>query len=242
MGKRQQRKKKAPDRGLLARPLDTLAFLLPLILFYEITSLTYSQERVIAFDVLRHFFALFGHVGVWAPGLGVVAILLATQMVSGERWSISWGRAGWMYVEAVLLAFPLLALNWWISLTAGEATSSGLLNRIAMGVGAGVYEELVFRLVLICLVMIIGVDVLHASRSTVGFVAILLSSLAFSAHHYQPVGVETFKMTSFAFRTMAGIYLAIIFWYRGYGPAAGCHAAHNVVLACMSDGLFEFSG
>jgi hypothetical protein len=34
----------------------------------------------------------------------------------------------------------------------------------------------------------------------------------------------------FLFRTIAGVYLAIIFWYRGYGSAAGCHAAYNVGL------------
>lgn len=234
MARRQPAKEKAPKRGLLARPLDTLVFILPLILFYEISSLTRSQDRVIAFDLLRHFFELFGHVGVWAPGVGVIAILLATQMVSGEKWKISWRRAGWMYVEAAVLAIPLLAINWWILLSAGNIFPAELLDRIAMGVGAGIYEELVFRLALMCIIMIVGVDILHISRSNMAFVAIVLSAMAFSAHHYQPVGVEPFELTSFCFRSIAGVYLAVVFWYRGYGPAAGCHAAYNVVLACMS--------
>ena len=38
---------------------------------------------------------------------------------------------------------------------------------------------------------------------------------------------------AFGFRTIAGMYLAIVFWYRGYGPAAGCHAAYNVALVCL---------
>jgi len=35
------------------------------------------------------------------------------------------------------------------------------------------------------------------------------------------------------FRTMAGAYLAVIFWYRGYGSAAGAHAAYNVLLTLL---------
>ena len=55
----------------------------------------------------------------------------------------------------------------------------------------------------------------------------------FAAHHHQPFGREPFDVTLFAFRAIAGCYLSIVFWYRGYGPAAGCHAAYNVALAIV---------
>ncbi len=242
-------------RGLLARPLDAFVFLLPLIIFYELTSLTRHQDRVIAFDVLRRFFELFGHTGMWAPGLGVIAILLATHLASGEKWSVRWGRVGLMYVEAAALAVPLLALNWAVPLaawvggtvklsravnTAVAAFPDGpdhtilpLLDRMALGIGAGIYEELVFRLVLISLVVMIGVDLLRLRRTTVAAAAVALSSLAFAAHHHPPIGTEPFDLIPFTFRTIAGVYLALVFWYRGYGPAAGCHAAYNVALACL---------
>ena len=108
------------DRGILARPLDALAFLFPLIVFYETVSLAGGQDRVIAFDLLRRFFELFGHFGIWAPGLGVVAILLATHSVSGEKWMIHWRTVGRMYIEACLLAIPLLSLNWLAPLTSAN--------------------------------------------------------------------------------------------------------------------------
>lgn len=220
-------------RGLLARPLETLAFLLPLIVFYEVVSITRGRDRVIAFDLLRRFFELFGHAGMWAPGLGVVAILIATHIASGEKWSIKWGRVAWMYVEVVALATPLLVLNWTIQLAGAQSEAGGLIDGIGMGIGAGVYEELVFRLLLISFVVMIGVDLLRLSRTWVTAVAIALSSLAFAAHHHYPFGMEPFNPTAFAFRAVAGAYLAIIFWYRGYGSAAGCHAAYNVALACL---------
>lgn len=222
-------------RGLLARPLEALVFLLPLIILYEVASLV-RPNRVIAFDLMQRFFELFGHAGMWAPGLGIIAILLATHVASGEKWSIRWSRVGFMYVEAAALAVPLLALNWTIPLTTADLAAGPLLDRIALGIGAGIYEELVFRLVLISLVMMIGVDLLRLSRTSVAVAAIALSSLAFAAHHHQPIGMEPFNITPFFFRTIAGVYLATIFWYRGYGSAAGCHAAYNLALACLSGG------
>ena len=263
-------KQPSPDpqtrRGLLARPLDAFVFLLPLIIYYEIMSLARHQDRVIAFDLLRRFFELFGQTGMWAPGLGVIAILLATHFASGEKWRIRWGRVGLMYLEAAGLAVPLLALNWTVPLTArvggmvtpvsspilggtlGEViahtavgvwpdgldnTIQPLLDRLALGIGAGIYEELVFRLVLISLVVMIGVDVLRLRQTPVAVVAVAISSLAFAAHHHLPIGTEPFALVPFMFRTIAGVYLALVFWYRGYGPAAGCHAAYNVALALL---------
>ncbi len=228
MAKAQSKTKRRARRGTLARPLDALVFLLPLILFYEIASLA-RQDRVIAFDFLRRFFQLFGQVGMWAPGLAVVVILLATHAASGERWQVHWKQVGWMYVESVALCVPLLLLNWAVPLMP-DAGWSWTVDRIALGIGAGIYEELVFRLIIISLMVMIASDLLHLDRGAVAVAAVALSSLAFAAHHHRPIGMEPFEPIRFIFRTTAGVYLAAIFWYRGYGPAAGCHATYNVVL------------
>jgi hypothetical protein len=235
MSAAQRAKRPHSNRGILARPLDALIFLLPLLAFYEVSSLV-RPNRVIAFDLMRRFFELFGHAGMWFPGLGVIAILLTTHIASGQKWSIHWRRVGLMYFEAAVLALPLLALNWTITLIAIGTLTGPLLDKIAMGIGAGIYEELVFRLILISLLVMIGVDLLRFGDAPVSIAAIAISSLAFAAHHHQPIGMESFEAAPFFFRTIAGVYLAVIFWYRGYGPAAGCHAAYNTVLACLDYG------
>ncbi len=232
MARSQPRTKARTRRGTLARPLDALVFLLPLIVFYEVASLA-RQDRVIAFDFLRRFFQLFGQVGMWAPGLAVIVILLATHIAAGDKWVVHWNRVGWMYVESVALYVPLLLLNWAVPLVSATGNSSSLLDRLALGIGAGVYEELVFRLIFISVVVMIGVDLFHRDRAPVAVAAVILSSLAFAAHHHRPIGAEPFELVRFLFRTMAGVYLAAIFWFRGYGPAAGCHAAYNVALVLL---------
>lgn len=229
-----QRPSGEAKRGLLARPLEALAFLLPLIVFSEVVGFARPQDRVIAFDLLRRFFELFGPAGIWAPGLGVIAILLATHVVSRESWRVRWARVAGMYLESAGLAVPLLAFNWAVAMTGADPPAPpALIDQAALGIGAGIYEELVFRLALISIVVMVGIDLLRLDRAAVAVTAVFLSALAFAAHHHRPLGSETFDLATFAFRTIAGIYLAVIFWYRGYGSAAGCHAAYNVALALL---------
>lgn len=233
---RPQRQSKARTRrGTLARPLDALVFLLPLILFYEVASFArQDRDRLIAFEILLRFFELFGQVGMWAPGLAVIVILLATHIAAGDKWVIHWNHVGWMYIESVALSVPLLLLNWAVPLVSTTVNPSSLLDRLALNIGAGIYEELVFRLILISLVVMVGVDLLRRDRASVAVTGVILSSLVFAALHHRPFGREPFEMIPFLFRAMAGLYLAAIFWYRGYGPAAGCHAAHNVALVVLA--------
>lgn len=236
-------RKPKPQRGLLARPLDSLVFLLPLIIFFQVAFLIYPEalaaqpQRVIAFGLVLRFFELFGQFGMWAPALAIVVILIATHAAAKEPWTIHLSQVSLMYAEAMLMAVPLLVLNWAVPLQSVDlpsmigAESPSVIETLALGIGAGVYEELIFRLVLISIVMMIGVDVMNAPATPVAITAVAISALVFAAHHHAPLGVEPFDVGRFAFRTLAGVYLAVIFWFRGYGPAAGCHAAYNVALA-----------
>jgi RimJ/RimL family protein N-acetyltransferase len=68
----------------------------------------------------------------------------------------------------------------------------------------------------------------------------LLSSILFSAHHHFGIDsngsgyiLEPFVWGKFIFRTLAGVYLALIFSWRGYGIVAGTHAAYNIILKTL---------
>lgn len=231
-----QRKQKQNDktdspqaRRILASPLDSLLFLLPLIIFYEV-SIAFQPTVVVAYDFLRQCLQTLGRLGIWAPGAAVVVILLATHIASGRGWSIRWRRILWMYPEVILATIPLLALSWAVSLTATPPVGGALLSQLAIGIGAGIYEELVFRLILISLIVVVAADVLKLRATTVAVTAILLSSILFSAHHHPPIGTEPFQLVPFVFRALAGVYLALVFWFRGYGAAAGTHAAYNSLI------------
>lgn len=226
---------RAPWPGL-AKPLEALAFLLPLILFSEAASRCFSsgatlpsQGRVVAFYLLRFFFELFGSTGMLMPALAVVAILLATHVVSRQPWRVRKSAVALMYVESLGLAVPLILVNRWVRLTGGGPAADGL-GGAALGIGAGIYEELVFRLVLISAIVILGSDLLGRPRPLVLGAGVVISAVLFAAHHHPPVGADPFDTGRFLFRTLAGLYLGVIFVVRGYGPAAGTHAAYNLAV------------
>jgi len=223
-------------------PLETLVFLLPFILAYEIGCLLLhtsgggvGQERVVAFHLLQLFFEMFGSTGVWMPGLAVVVILLCTHIVSRRPWRVRRQAVGLMYAEAGLLAVPLIALNHVLHITPLHTGAGGdVITEAVLGVGAGVYEELVFRLMLISGLVMLGSDFLKLPARGTLAVAVVVSAIAFAAHHHPPLGSEPFDSTAFAFRACAGLYLGGLFVFRGYGPAAGTHAAYNLIITLLA--------
>ncbi len=109
------------------------------------------------------------------------------------------------------------------------------LANIVTGIGAGIYEELVFRLILICILMILFQDIFKMTHSNAIVLSILVSAALFSAHHHidffsgRPNEVDPFDVTEFTFRTMAGIYFAFLYALRGFGITAGTHAFYNII-------------
>lgn len=220
---------KPVQRRALAKPLDSLVFLLPFIIFYEAVVLLgdIRAPRVVAFDLMEQFFALFGTTGFWLPGLAVVIILLATHAAARLPWKIDKRAVGLMAVETIVWSLPLLAVSRYVQLLSAQR-EVGLAD-LGVCVGAGIYEELIFRLVLISLLVMIGSDLLRFSTSATLASAVLISAVLFALHHHPPFGGERFTAYKFSFRSLAGVYLGVIFVFRGYGPAAGTHIAYNLI-------------
>jgi hypothetical protein len=113
------------------------------------------------------------------------------------------------------------------------------------GIGAGIYEELIFRLILISLSMMFFEVVLGVPKTKAIIISVIISSVLFSLHHHfvflngQFARGEIFTLTRFAFRTVAGIFFAIIFAIRGFGIAAGTHAFYDIIATLLNAWLFE---
>jgi membrane protease YdiL (CAAX protease family) len=98
--------------------------------------------------------------------------------------------------------------------------------------GAGIYEETLFRLLLFS--GLFGLFMLADISEAWGFaLAAAGSSLLFAAaHHLGPNG-EAFNAGFFAFRTAAGVYFAALYRYRGFGIAVGAHAIYDVMVGLL---------
>ena len=226
---------------LTHRPLHCLVFLLPLLGVYELGVAAIQaanpggpQVKLVAEDLLERFLAACGATGYHLPALAVVAILLSWQIFSREPWKVNWPTILGMTGESVLLAFPLLALNYAIGhvsmghLAAAEQ-SAGWFDQLILSIGAGIYEELLFRLMLISLLSFVLVDLLRIPKQYGLAAVIVLSSLAFAMQHQVPIGRETYVPVRFAFRMLAGGFLASVFVLRGFAVAVGCHAFYDII-------------
>ena len=124
-------------------------------------------------------------------------------------------------------------------------TSRGklLLANIVTGIGAGIYEELVFRLLLICGLMIAFQDLAGLSHKHSIILSVAISSALFSAHHHIDLLTgepsSTFSLAAFIFRTFAGVYFAILFAIRGFGITSGTHAFYNIIATCINMMFFQ---
>jgi membrane protease YdiL (CAAX protease family) len=139
----------------------------------------------------------------------------------------------WMFLESVVLALlfgtMVIALINTIGLGGLLAAAGGremdFMDKIVMSLGAGLYEELVFRLFLMGGIFWALTNPLGMNRITAAVLAVIVSSVIFSAAHHI---AEPFTMSAFTFRVFAGMLFALIFHLRGFAIAAYTHAFYDV--------------
>lgn len=239
-------------------PLQGLYFLLPLLVFYELGTWMLAPEEgerlapILAESILAIFFRGLGVTGVYLPALIVVAVLLCMHLVRRDPWSPEPKLYGVMWVETFAWALPLFIFSIVLvrelgslqattdALTASATTDASWKQYMVFSVGAGIYEELLFRLIGIALLHMLLVDVLALPEKPSGFATIVLSALAFAIYHFvinnnNPdawVGytIKTIDWGNFAFFTLAGVYLGMIYVIRGFGLVVGTHALYDVMV------------
>jgi membrane protease YdiL (CAAX protease family) len=213
-------------------PLTNLMFLLPLLAAYELGTRQFVLNPIVAFSMMQRFFALFGATGKYLPAMAVVGILIAWHLARRDPWRVQWGDLWKMGLESILLGLPLLLL--WLGagpylarlpLYPGPVILSGWAVPC---IGAGIYEELIFRLIVLNVLSFLLVDLLQLQKTWASAGIILLSAVLFAAYHY--LGSERFTPVTFVFRTIAGLYFAAIFLCRGFGITCGCHASYDMIV------------
>lgn len=251
------------------RPLEILLFLLPLVVLYELWLVLELRggPAVLtnkAHETVYRFLGLFGGLfgldanpsGLWAlslPGVLLVAILLGWQFASRNPWKAEPRTVGIMAIESLLAAAALVVVARLIAsvpgggLPIGAAGSSGdgsirslsLGGRLAISVGAGLYEEMVFRLGLMSLVVWGLGSVLGWREGPTLAIAIAVSALLFAIYHPLRDATGSVDRRRFAFYLVAGAWFATLYALRGFGIAVGAHAGYDVavtLLAGASDG------
>jgi membrane protease YdiL (CAAX protease family) len=189
--------------------------------------------------LLRWVLDLLGFGQYFLLPLLTAAILLAWHHTTGRPWRIRAALLPGMFLESAGLGLVLLLLAQvhgalFAELSMANSQTLASWSRMVAYFGAGIYEELLFRLMLLPLT--VGLlklcRVPHIWSLAAG---LLLTSLIFSAAHYQmftTIGDE-FTWFSFVFRAVAGLFFSLLFLYRGFGIAVGAHALYDILVVAL---------
>jgi membrane protease YdiL (CAAX protease family) len=217
------------------QPLASLVFILPLLVIYEVGVLWFHVQPNGADEFMRRLLDLFGFgQHLLLPGL-IVGILLGWHYVSHSPWKLSAGVLSAMAVESILLGMCVRVIPFLQTSIVGLGIGQRIRDALAAAVGylgAGIYEELLFRLILLSLLAWVFRHAGATPRMSM-IIAALVNSLLFSvAHHIGPAG-EQFHWFAFTFRFLAGMFFSVVYVYRGFGIAAGSHAAYDIMVGVL---------
>lgn len=239
------------DYFRLTRSLTySLIFTAPLLLLYEVGAALLAKQDEGALrngaDVLLRSLLASGGIHGTAAFTGVLLIVaLVLIWVERRRRRIPLRAAPFVGMAAESLLYAMFfgtvvgTLTAWMlggytRLSAGEGPVSGLSlhEGIVLSLGAGVYEELVFRVLLVGGLWGVFRSSGLGSRQSGAFAAVL-AALLFSAFHYVGPYGDPWEVPSFLFRFLAGLAFSVLFLVRGFGITSWTHALYDVLLFAM---------
>ncbi|MDO9547996.1 MAG: CPBP family glutamic-type intramembrane protease [Candidatus Marinimicrobia bacterium] len=220
-------------------PFYSLLFTLPMLIAYELLIFTFNRSDIIGLrngaDILfRQFFSLFNVYGFYLVGFLVLSALLTSYYFhnrQNETRQFQYQFFILMLLESIVFAFVMFVfVDKLGSVLLSSGSSSGKKEFVVLALGAGVYEEFIFRVVLISGFTFFLKDILRLHSVTSAVVAVIAAALTFSLFHYMGSLGDVFEIKSFLIRFIAGIFLSILYVLRGYGITAYTHTFYDLLV------------
>jgi hypothetical protein len=230
----------AKSRGADPRNLLTsLVLVFPLFLIYQIGVL-FTLPVLNGADFLTVL--LFRNLGLTPSAyLGYTAVVAVTFAVAvavlRRRQRFDPGLILPVLLESAIYALTMGSLIVFVMtrglgisprLAGGFVASQGLGTRFIMSLGAGVYEEAVFRLGILGALAALLENLLGVARWVALAVGLAVSAVLFSAMHHIPPYGDPFELGVFFFRLLAGVFFGLVFWFRGFAVAVYTHALYDM--------------
>lgn len=184
--------------------LAFFATVIAIFIFFVARDLTRTRDKLLP----RTFALMFGESAVLALLLGIVVGTI-TQRLLGGLASLA-AQSG-----------------------AGGLESMGVGTRLMLALGAGLYEEILFRVLLVGGIAA-GLAWLLGGRTWLtGAIAAVAGALIFSAFHYVGEYGDRFTLASFTYRAIAGLAFSALYLTRGFGITAWTHALYDIYVMVL---------
>lgn len=239
----------APDSyySISRSPRYSLSFALPLLILYE--AMAASIQRVNGglrngADVLLKstFAAIAGPRGplIFAVTLVLIMVALIIRDLRRSPGGLRGRVFALMMAESVFLA---IVFGFVVGIITAQLVSTlrplavggpldrlGLSSALVISLGAGLYEELLFRVLLVGALVWIARHLMGWGPTAASIFAVLGGALVFSFFHYVGPYGDKLELGSFVFRTIAGLAFSGLYVTRGFGITAWTHALYDIFL------------
>jgi len=228
--------------------LTSLILVFPLFIVYQVGVLAipevYNGADLITAQLLR---LLHGNTAIYA-GINlalVLGFLLLVQVLRKKNqfdprlflptvlesaiYAVTMGSLIVLVMTRILHIDPSLRIA--AAATKGPE-SVGLIGRVILSFGAGVHEELLFRLCMIPPLIAGAEKLLRLRRGLAVLLAFIISAVLFSAAHHV-VGGEPWRLGVFTYRLLCGLFFATLFHFRGFAVAVYSHALYDVFVLTL---------
>ena len=217
-------------------PLYSFIFTMPLFLIYELGVFTISASdlpllRNGADVLMRQIMEVFGIYGAYGfSGTFLFGFIIAflrqkkslmTSSIRGEYLlTMLFESIGW----AILLTITMI----WFPNLLMSGKEGILIQQFVLAIGAGIYEEFVFRVIIITgMIYVLGFVFQWGNLAKKGG-GIFISAILFSIFHFVGPYGEDPQINLFTIRFIAGLILGAIYVFRGFGIAAYTHTIYDL--------------
>jgi len=220
--------------------LSSVLLLTPFIFIYEIISFFkfYNQDYIIrnsADAILRDFFSFFTSINYYSIVL-IVFILFAFINYKSylKDYNINLTYYLLMIFESFLYSLLLIIMLNGIDFLFinPELKYSDIILGFYLCLGAGIWEEVLFRFILISILFKIF-EYFIISSNLKFFIIVIISAFAFSMFHYIGHNPDVFSINSFFIRFIGGFVLGYIYIFRGLGIVALMHFFYDFIIVLI---------
>ena len=213
-------------------------FTLPLFFLYEVNILFLSWDDILvvrngADFLMRNILESFDIYGLYGLGLVFFLGLLVTYIFfikEDQQQKVNVNFLFIMLAESMLWSVVLYFLLFKFMVLLMNPVGKTILQQVTLAIGAGIYEEFLFRVLLIAGLSGILGFVFMWDKTFKNIIAVVLSGGIFSAFHFMGEYGDFFSMELFLIRFFAGLILGVLYMYRGFGITAYTHSIYDLIV------------
>jgi Type II CAAX prenyl endopeptidase Rce1-like len=211
-----------------------LGLTLPIFLLYHLGVMFLPVRN--AADIVTQELVALAHndrISYAALTLGLGSIFVAVLLMLGRGQSMRWQSFAWLALEGVVYAIGMrLVANAVVGELFLAAGVGGRFTGVVMSLGAGLYEEIAFRVILFGLGLTC-LRVLVRPRSAFQRFSLSLGwavtcAFVFSAWHHIGALGEPFDARVFVFRAVCALVFTLIYVARGFAPSVWTHVTYDL--------------